>query len=51
MGKIENKIKIRSTVYPSQPPATYAEWADWMIKEYKRKWTDKIRQGYGRAQV
>ena len=47
MGKIENKIKIRSTVYPPQPSATYAEWRDWIKDEHKRRWTNKIRQSYG----
>ena len=47
MGEVNKGVKIRSTSYPEKPCKDFAEWADWMIKEYKRRWTDKIRQGYG----
>ena len=48
---MSKKIKIKSTVYPSNPASTFQEWTEWLIAEHKRRWTKKIRSGYAQRQV
>jgi len=47
---MSQKIKIRSTVYPSKPANTFKGWTDWLIEDYNRRWKEKIRSSYATSQ-
>ena len=51
MGEVNKGVKIRSTSYPEKPCKDFAEWTEWLISERKRRWKEKMRQGYGGSQV